>query len=63
MKFNLRLIYFFIPLLFFQARVQAQAVIAYEQFTSEQGLSENVVYCLLKDKKGFIWAGTDYGLN
>lgn len=31
--------------------MQAQAVIAYEQFTSEQGLSENVVYCLLKDKK------------
>lgn len=63
MKVNQRLIYFFIPLLFFQTRLQAQAVIAYEQFTSEQGLSENVVYCLLKDKKGFIWAGTDYGLN
>lgn len=41
----------------------AQAVINYQQFTSDNGLSENVVYCLHKDKKGFIWIGTDYGLN
>lgn len=41
----------------------SQPVVNYQQFTSENGLSENVVYCLHKDKKGFIWAGTDYGLN
>ena len=43
--------------------VFAQSVIPYQQFTSENGLSENVVYCILKDTKGFIWIGTDYGLN
>ncbi len=41
----------------------AQTTIAYEQFTSENGLSENVVYCIYQDKRGFIWIGTDYGLN
>ncbi len=41
----------------------AQNQIIYEQFTTDQGLSENVVYCLLQDKRGFIWAGTHHGLN
>ncbi len=43
--------------------IEAQPVFQYEQYTSEKGLSENVVYCLHKDKKGFLWAGTDHGLN
>ena len=43
--------------------IEAQQVFQYEQYTSEKGLSENVVYCLHKDKKGFLWAGTDHGLN
>lgn len=43
--------------------IKAQPVFNYEQYTSEKGLSENVVYCLHKDKKGFLWAGTDHGLN
>lgn len=32
-------------------------------YSTEQGLSENVVYSLLQDKEGFIWAGTHHGLN
>ncbi|HLO81489.1 MAG TPA: two-component regulator propeller domain-containing protein [Chitinophagaceae bacterium] len=32
-------------------------------YTTEQGLSENVVYSVIQDKEGFIWAGTHYGLN
>lgn len=41
----------------------SQQAIAYESYTSDSGLSENVVYCIHQDKRGFIWAGTDYGLN
>lgn len=29
----------------------------------EQGLSSDKVNCIFQDKKGFIWIGTDYGLN
>jgi signal transduction histidine kinase/ligand-binding sensor domain-containing protein len=35
----------------------------YERFTSEQGLSSNIVYCLFQDSKGFLWIGTNDGLN
>jgi signal transduction histidine kinase/ligand-binding sensor domain-containing protein len=29
----------------------------------EQGLSNNIVNCVLQDRKGFLWIGTDNGLN
>jgi streptogramin lyase len=29
----------------------------------EDGLSSNTVRCVLQDKKGFIWIGTEGGLN
>lgn len=43
--------------------VFSQYQLHYEQFTTTDGLSENVVFCLLQDKNGFIWAGTYHGLN
>src|SRR5690242_18354595 len=30
---------------------------------TEDGLSRGTVECMLKDTKGFLWAGTQYGLN
>lgn len=33
-----------------------------EHYTTEHGLSNNIVNCSLKDKDGFIWFGTWYGL-
>lgn len=54
---------FLAALLIINSIAKAQPVFHYEQYTSEKGLSENVVYCLHKDKKGFLWAGTDHGLN
>lgn len=33
-----------------------------EHYTIEQGLPNNVVSCTLKDRDGFIWFGTWYGL-
>lgn len=33
-----------------------------EHFTAERGLPNNLVYCTLKGRDGFIWFGTWYGL-
>ncbi len=35
----------------------------FENFTEANGLSDNRVTCFLKDKTGFIWIGTENGLN
>jgi two-component system sensor histidine kinase ChiS len=35
----------------------------FEHISSEQGLSQNVVYCIMQDRKGFMWFGTQNGLN
>jgi len=35
----------------------------FTNYTFKQGLSNNNVNCILKDSRGFIWAGTDDGLN
>lgn len=37
--------------------------IRFEFISSEQGLSQNVVTCILQDRRGFMWFGTEYGLN
>lgn len=34
-----------------------------ERFTTENGLSSNVVFCILQDRKGYLWIGTNDGLN
>ena len=38
-------------------------VLQFEQFSSEFGLSQNMVLSMLQDKKGFLWVGTSDGLN
>jgi ligand-binding sensor domain-containing protein len=38
-------------------------VVYARQLTVNDGLSSNVVYCLLHDSKGFYWFGTRNGLN
>jgi ligand-binding sensor domain-containing protein/two-component sensor histidine kinase len=35
----------------------------FEKITTENGLSHNKVNCIIKDTRGFIWLGTDDGLN
>ena len=35
----------------------------FEKITSQNGLSNNKVNCILQDTRGFIWIGTDDGLN
>ena len=34
-----------------------------QHFTTENGLSSNVVYSIIQDSKGYLWIGTNEGLN
>ena len=35
----------------------------FTHLTSEQGLSNDIVRCILQDSQGFMWFGTQDGLN
>src|SRR5688572_29070489 len=37
--------------------------IRFERFSLEEGLSQSVVTSILQDRKGFLWVGTEDGLN
>ncbi|MCK4890491.1 MAG: histidine kinase, partial [Candidatus Aminicenantes bacterium] len=37
--------------------------IQFGHITINDGLSQNTVYCIFQDKKGFMWFGTEKGLN
>ncbi len=37
--------------------------IKFENITPEMGLSQATVHCILQDSKGFLWFGTEDGLN
>lgn len=37
--------------------------IYFDHITTDEGLSQNDVNCILQDRKGFIWFGTNDGLN
>ncbi len=52
-------------LLLIALRVQAQAPppTRFEHISIEQGLSQVTVYCILQDSQGFMWFGTEDGLN
>ena len=42
--------------------IHAQNGMIVQHYTLEEGLPSNTVYCSLKDKDGFVWFGTWYGL-
>ena len=41
----------------------ASESVAFGRLTSEQGLSNNWVLAVLRDSQGFLWVGTEDGLN
>ncbi|HEX5155422.1 MAG TPA: two-component regulator propeller domain-containing protein [Parafilimonas sp.] len=56
--------YFFIPVLLrLSCSCFAQNDFKFESFTTESGLSENMVYAVYQDSKGYLWIGTHDGLN
>lgn len=55
----------FIPVLvlFSLAAVSQQSDLNFVNFSNEDGLSSNTVTAILKDRYGYMWFGTDDGLN
>lgn len=42
---------------------QGQKQLNFKRITINDGLSQNTVFCIAQDKTGFIWIGTEDGLN
>lgn len=61
MKFFLLLL-FNLLMLSGNPTVQAEDLY-FRHYNNKQGLSHNTVYCSIQDKRGFMWFGTDDGLN
>ena len=49
-------------LLYFSVSAQTEKI-RFKEYTIDHGLSQNTVFCLLQDKDGIIWVGTEDGLN
>jgi len=45
------------------AQTSGERRLEFEQFTVNEGLSQNFVTCILQDHQGFLWFGTRSGLN
>ena len=45
------------------AQLQNTRTLQFERLTADQGLSQGRVICMLQDKRGFMWFGTEDGLN
>ncbi|MBD0401320.1 hybrid sensor histidine kinase/response regulator transcription factor [Flammeovirga sp. EKP202] len=58
MKYLLTLFITFLPIF-----SSGQSNNYFERITSNNGLSQNDVLCILQDQKGFLWFGTNDGLN
>ena len=53
---------FIINIVFFCGYLGANPRVLMKHYTTENGLANNNVNCLIKDKDGFFWFGTWYGL-
>jgi len=53
----------FLLILFSISAIPQQEVLQTEQFTMEDGLSQSFVFCIEQDNTGFLWIGTQSGLN
>lgn len=47
----------------FQLNAYAQTDFSFEQYSTYEGLSHNSAQCILQDQQGFLWFGTEDGLN
>lgn len=45
------------------APLQAKERLLFESLSLEQGLSQSIVECIIQDRYGFLWLGTEDGLN
>ena len=56
-------ILFFCQFLFINLLISQQVEIRFNQLSINDGLSQSTVYSILQDDDGFIWIGTQDGLN
>jgi ligand-binding sensor domain-containing protein/serine phosphatase RsbU (regulator of sigma subunit) len=52
-----------IAVLLFIASIRGQNNVSFNHLTIENGLSQSAVNCIFQDKQGFMWFGTQDGLN
>jgi len=52
-----------IAFLLFTLSTSAQYHFSFSHFTSDNGLSQNSITAMMKDRKGYLWFGTRDGLN
>lgn len=50
-------------ILFTLTNLRAQIFPYFTHFTTDEGLSDNNVQCVLRDQQGYLWVGTAKGLN
>jgi len=50
-------------LLAFVPKISAGQHLRFDRISLEQGLSQSTVFCMLQDSQGFMWFGTEDGLN
>ncbi len=55
--------YFIISFLCFNAWLSAAQQVRFTRYGIKEGLSNETVNCLYRDSRGFLWVGTDFGLN
>jgi len=54
---------FTLILLLLVAKVFAQPPVKIEHYSTEDGLSHDIITCMFKDSKGYMWFGTWNGIN
>jgi ligand-binding sensor domain-containing protein/signal transduction histidine kinase len=56
--------YLFLAFVLTQSQAKAQLFnLGFDHYNTDSGLSQNEVFDIVQDQKGFIWFGTDEGLN
>lgn len=63
--FSICILVLCINTIFISTRLQANVIeqVMFRQITTSEGLSNNNINCLYRDSRGFLWIGTNSGLN
>ena len=56
-------LFLLITALAYGQQLQGQQLLRFEYLSTAQGLSHNRLFCIYQDRQGFMWFGTDNGLN